>query len=136
MAEALFRSLLCEKLDCENHELGNRGYRILSAGVHAMHGLSASPETIEVLTDQGIELLDHSSQPVSRELLEVADAVYAMTNSHRDSILIDWPEFSTKVELLSRDRQDIHDPIGMGIEEYRRCKAQIEESLQHILESI
>lgn len=134
MAEALLRVLLCEKLGCEIRNLGERGYQVLSAGVHAMYGRTASAETIQVLAEQGIELLDHSSQPLSRELLETADAVYVMTQSHQESILTEWPEFETRVALLSQSGIDVSDPIGMGIDEYRRCKTQIENGLQRIIE--
>ena len=135
MAEAMFRALLCETLGCENHELREQGYEVLSAGVHTMNGLPASIETIQVLAAQGIQLLDHASQPLSRELLEVADVVYAMTNSHLESILANWPEFENRVELLSRKGIDVCDPIGMGIDAYQHCKAQIDESLRTIFDN-
>jgi len=136
MAEAMLRAMLCEKLGCELEELRDRGYEVLSAGIHTMNGLTASLETIEVLTEQGIELRNHSSQPLSRQLLEAADTVYAMTKSHESSILAHWPEYKTRVELLSRDGKDISDPIGMGIDEYRRCQAEIAENLRQILDRI
>jgi protein-tyrosine phosphatase len=59
-----------------------------------------------------------------------------MTRSHRDLLVREFPEAAPRVELLARDGSDIIDPIGSGIDEYRRCANQIEADLQHVVAEI
>jgi hypothetical protein len=37
------------------------------------------------------------------------------------------------VRLLARDGADVIDPLGAGLDEYRRCAEQIEQYLQGIV---
>ncbi|MFN0056615.1 MAG: Sua5/YciO/YrdC/YwlC family protein [Planctomycetales bacterium] len=136
MAEGLFRRLLAEYLGCAEDELVDRGHLVLSAGVSAGMGHPASQESVEILRTRGIDLRGHESQPVSRHLLYQADRIFTMTHGHRDLLLSNFPEFADRVELLARDATDVIDPIGSGLEEYRRCADQIEKNLRAILKEL
>ena len=133
MAEGIFRKLLSERLKCPEDDLVDRGYMVASAGVAAAPGSPASPEAVELLVDRGVDLRGHESQPVTPQLLSQADQIFTMTRSHRDFLVREFPEAASRVRLLARDGSDIIDPIGAGMEEYRRCAAQIETELQHII---
>lgn len=133
MAEGIFRKLLSERLKCPEDELVDRGYMIASAGVAAAPGNPPSPEAVEILVDRGVDLRGHESQPVTPQLLSQADQIFTMTRSHRDFLVREFPEAASRVKLLARDGSDIIDPIGSGIEEYRRCADQIEADLKHIV---
>jgi protein-tyrosine phosphatase len=136
MAEGLFRKLLSERLKCPEDELVDRGYMAASAGVAAVRGSPPSPEGVEILLDRGVDLRGHESQPVTPQLLSQADQIFTMTRSHRDLLAREFPESASRVELLARDGTDIIDPIGAGIEEYRRCADQIEADLQQIIREL
>ena len=136
MAEALFRKLLADKLQCRDEELIDRGFMVASAGLAAAMGIPASPESVEVLRQQSIDISGHASQPLTAQLLEQADHVYTMTRSHRDTIISSQPQLADQVELLARDGSDISDPIGGGIKDYANCEAQIEESIRSIISEI
>jgi protein-tyrosine phosphatase len=136
MAEGLFRHLLTQRLKCRDDELVDRGYIVQSAGLAAGEGYPASPESVQILEERGIDLHEHSSQPASPRLLQQADRVFTMTRQHRDLILREFPEMSGRVELLARDGNDILDPIGFGIDEYEKCANQIEANLKIILDEI
>ncbi len=136
MAEGLFRKLLSDKLQCRDEELINRGFMVSSAGLAAAMGYPASPESVEILRGQGIDISGHASQPLTAQLLEQADHVYTMTRSHRDSILNSQPQLADRVELLARNGSDISDPIGGGINDYANCEAQIEEHIRAIVSKI
>jgi protein-tyrosine phosphatase len=133
MAEGLFRKLLAERLKCPEDELVDRGFMVASAGVAAAHGSPPSPEAVEILADRGVDLRGHESQPVTAQLLSQADHIFTMTRSHRELLVRDFPEMAESVRLLARDGADVIDPIGAGLDEYRRCADQIEQYLQGIM---
>jgi protein-tyrosine phosphatase len=65
--------------------------------------------------------------------LSQADQIFTMTRSHRELLVRDFPELAESVRLLARDGADVIDPIGAGLDEYRRCADQIEGYLQGIM---
>jgi protein-tyrosine phosphatase len=132
MAEALFRKLLSLRLNCSEDELVDRGYIVASAGVAAASGSPPSPEAVEILSERGVDLGGHASQPVTPQLLSQADQIFTMTRSHRDLLVREFHEAASKVRLLASDGSDIIDPIGAGMEEYRRCADQIEAALHDL----
>ncbi len=136
MAEGLFRKILSEKLECQEDELIDRGFVIASAGISAPVGFPASPESVELLQQQGIDLCGHESQPLTPELLAQSDHIFAMTRGHVAAILSGFPEISERVHLLARNGSDISDPIGGGMEDYRRCQAEIESNVRAIISEI
>jgi protein-tyrosine phosphatase len=133
MAEGLFRKLLAERLQCPEDELVDRGYMVASAGVAAGPGSPASPEAVEILAKRGVDLRGHESQPATPQLLSQADKIFTMTRSHRELLVRDFPETAESVRLLAGDGEDVIDPIGAGLDEYRRCADQIEENLREIV---
>lgn len=133
MAEGLFRKLLAERVRCADEDLVDRGYIVASAGVAAGPGSPPSPEAVRVLSQRGIDLQGHESQPVTARLLSQADRIYTMTRGHRELLLREFPEAAPQVRLLAADGSDISDPIGAGLEEYERCAAEIEHHLRKIL---
>ncbi|HET7275095.1 MAG TPA: low molecular weight protein arginine phosphatase [Longimicrobiaceae bacterium] len=78
MAEAIAR-----------REISRRGWqnvRVASAGASAEPGRPAAAEAITVLAREGIDLSDHSSRPLSRDIVEWSDLILAMGPSHLTSI--------------------------------------------------
>jgi protein-tyrosine phosphatase len=136
MAAAVFRKLLAARLQCSEDELPANGYLVVSAGTSAVQGAPASPEAVELVESRGGRLSRHQSQPLSSRLLEQADFVFTMTNSHRTTILQHHPELDTRVRTLADDGSDVVDPIGMGMDEYQRCLDQISGHLQRILQRL
>lgn len=136
MAAAVFRKLLAARLQCDEQELQSHGFLVASAGLAAAAGMPASPEAVELVEHSGGRLAQHQSQPLTPRMLQQADYVFTMTNIHRATILHQYPELSARVQTLSADGTDVSDPIGQGIDEYRRCLAQITESLERILDRL
>lgn len=136
MAEAIFRRMLAERLQCREDELLDRGFAVISAGLAASRGAVASPEAVDLLRQEGIDLSSHESQPVTADLLFHCDHILTMTRSHRDAVLSAYPELHEQVRLLSPQSRDIVDPIGAGWDEYQRCREEIADCLQRLLENI
>jgi tRNA threonylcarbamoyl adenosine modification protein (Sua5/YciO/YrdC/YwlC family) len=136
MAEAICRQLLAAKLGCTLGELEDRGAMVSSAGVAAMLGGRAAREAIEVLSEMGLDLSDHETQPLTEPLVRHADLIFTMTRSHREAILAQWPSAAERTLLLSADESDICDPIGGPAERYQRCAAQLRAALETRTEPI
>ncbi|MDX1963771.1 MAG: L-threonylcarbamoyladenylate synthase [Pirellulales bacterium] len=136
MAEGICRKMVAERLGTTPEELHDRGVLIMSAGIAAGLGGTASPEAVEVLRPDGIDLTPHESQPVTEQLIRHADYIWTMTRSHRQAIVEQWPEAANRAAVLSLDARDIADPIGGPVEYYRRCADQIRQELGRRLEEI
>lgn len=136
MAEAYFRKMLAERLKCSEDELADRGYIVASAGLAAVGGAPASPDAVDVLARQGIDLSSHDSQPLTERLLDQADHIFTMTRAHAESILSCRPELADRVELLATDHADVYDPIGGGVAEYEQCASEIEQHVRTIVSRI
>lgn len=130
MAEGLFRHLLAARLGCKSDELEDRGAMIMSAGIAAMLGGRAAAEAINALSPMGVDLTAHESQPLTEQLVRHADMILAMTRSHRQAILAEWPEAASRVMLLCHDETDVPDPVGGPAEQYERCLAQMTPELE------
>jgi protein-tyrosine-phosphatase/tRNA A37 threonylcarbamoyladenosine synthetase subunit TsaC/SUA5/YrdC len=133
LAEALLRGKLAARLKCALDDLPERGWYVSSAGLAAGYGSPASPESVQLAREHGVDLNAHESQPLTERLLNHADFVFTMTRGHRDAILSRRPDLAGLVEVLARDGSDVPDPIGGGFDEYQRCCESIEKHLDDIL---
>jgi protein-tyrosine phosphatase len=125
MAEALFRTLVAERLGCPPDEVDRHGVVVASAGMAAWAGVRASEHAVEAVAELGGDLSAHESQPLKEPLVRQADVILTMTAAHRDSLVAQFPQAGARVSLLSPNRQDVIDPIGGSLDIYRRCARQI-----------
>jgi glycine hydroxymethyltransferase len=127
MAEALMRHLLAER---------GLSAQVASAGVGACSGHGPSPEAVVALREESIDLRAHRSQPVSPELVEEADWIFAMTHDHLALLELLFPDAVGKMHLLrefSDGPHDLPDPIGRGQRVYNECRDLIKKALVSIL---
>jgi protein-tyrosine-phosphatase len=103
-------------------------WEVASAGVSPVVGQAASRGSLEVARARGFDLSRHRAQAVNAQLLGQADQVWCMTEAHRQSLLLRYPEFRAK--LLTLAPFDIADPVGQSLEVYRECADQIEAALR------
>ena len=136
MAEALFRGLVAERLGCRPDEIERHGVVVASAGIAAWAGGQASAGAMEAMAEMGRDLGGHESQPLTEQLVRQADVILTMTAAHRAAILAQFPEAGGRVAMLSPDRQDVMDPIGGGLDVYRRCARQIHGHLAARLDTL
>jgi protein-tyrosine phosphatase len=136
MAEGLLKKYLKDRAD---------EFDISSAGISAMDGLPASPETIKVMKNEGVDVSAHRSRRLNTELVAESHKIFVMQKMHKDWILRFVPEAKQKVFLLTEFHRpdygnlteaDIPDPIQMSDSFYenvlkviRDCVAKIAESL-------
>lgn len=130
MAEALMRSHLAKRLECQADELEDKGVVVVSAGIAAGQGLAASPEAVDVMNQRDLDISGHSSQLINDRIIRDADVIFSMTRSHLAGLLKHWPAAEARTLLLSPEGQDVADPIGGPMELYQRCAEQIERYVQ------
>jgi len=134
MAEALLRKLLAEKLGCNPTDLADRGYLVESAGTGAYAGSPANPAAVDALSDMGLDISTHRSQPLNLDLASRADYIYVMTADHARIVAALGAGVADRVRTL--DEEDIEDPIGGDKALYRRCAERIENALRNRLKEI
>ena len=132
MAEGICNRELSEKLGCSVDQLGEKGYKVVSAGIMAGTGFSATPEAIQACSEESVDISDHRSQPVTMDLINRADFIYVMDSSHRHAVLNLASHKAGQIEFLSK-QVDITDPIGMSIGTYRKCANLIAQSIEERL---
>jgi tRNA threonylcarbamoyl adenosine modification protein (Sua5/YciO/YrdC/YwlC family) len=130
MAEAICRDMLAKRLGCTIDQLEDRGAMVMSAGIAAEEGGRAADEAVKVMSDLGLDLQGHETQPLSEPLARHADVIYAMTRSHREAIVAQWPSAAERVKVLAADGGDICDPIGGSVERYRCCADRLRAELE------
>jgi len=129
MAEGLFR-----KLAQGRHDL-----RVISAGIGAIGGQRASSLTLELLRDEGVDLSEHRSRPVTPELLAEATHIFAMTKDHLAILELMFPEAAPRMRLLREVCDgpfDVPDPIGGGMRGYRECLEVLKRCIPKIFQMI
>ena len=100
--------------------------RILSAGVRARSGGSASQVVRHVARINGFSLSDHYSSPLSRRLVKKVDVILVMEQWQKEDILERFPQAEGKtfrmMEYLWRgdpsEVGDIPDPTGRSTADY------------------
>jgi protein-tyrosine-phosphatase len=136
MAAGLLRWRLAEEGLDSSHP-------VMSAGVWAADGQPASQNAIAVMAERGIDITDHIAHTITANDVAEAELILVMGQEHAQMIRNTWPQYAWKIYRLSEmagKRQDIQDPYGGSIEEYRACADTISDYIsrgfRHILELI
>ena len=93
-----------------------------SCGLAAALDASASGGAIQAVKDlYDIDLSLHRSKPVTRQLLDSADIIFAMSQNHAAPIL-SFPEYRDKVYIAS---PPISDPYMQDVSVYKECAKEL-----------
>ena len=116
-------------------------HQVASAGVWALDGRPASEHAITVMAECGIDISDHIARTVTADDMAEADLILVMSRDQAQVLRNTWPQYDWKVHRLSEmagKRQDVEDPYGGPIEEYRASadiiERYIEQGFRNILE--
>jgi L-threonylcarbamoyladenylate synthase len=129
MAAGFCRKILADKIGCEVDRLSDFGYKISSGGVMAPIAQPASPGCIEVCNEAGVDLSGHETAGLTESDIMKCDLIYVMTAGDRQRITDFYPGISPKCRLLA-ENQNIEDPIGGEISQYRHCASQIIRAIE------
>ena len=116
-----------------------RSVRVVSAGVAARKGERVSENSVVALRKVGIDISDHSSRPITQEMLNQAAAIICMTESHRAMIQLQ-AEPPPKHIYLFREfmpqeaDKEIPDPYGGPLKVYELARDEMVEAIPSLLE--
>lgn len=109
MAEAILRAKQIE------------GVSVRSAGIHTEDGIPISSNAQTLMEEANMAYTPHASK-VNKDMVEGADLVLTMTQSHRFSLAEAFPQFAEKIFTLKEyvdEIGDVHDPYGGDLQTYR-----------------
>jgi L-threonylcarbamoyladenylate synthase len=134
MAEGICKKILADKIGCSIDSLSGFGYKVESAGVAAIEGLPASGEAEIVCRQFGISIAGHRSRTLTPQLIKEFDFVFAMSQAHLQ-ISQALSGSHVKVSLLDSNHE-VPDPIGRGLEMYKKCAEQMESALKERIDEL
>jgi protein-tyrosine-phosphatase len=146
MAEGILKKMLKEnKLD---------NFEVNSAGISTLDGAPASLFAMEVAKTRNVDLSQHRSRQMNRQILKKADLVLVMSYEHIEHIGKMDKKALEKTYLLkafpqnqpaqtgerplasNEDKREgvlyIEDPIGGSMDDYQQCFLKIENEIRRI----
>lgn len=122
------RSPMCEALMKRAvADLSGLNVKVRSAGLNAKAGSPAHPWAVIAARDFGVDLSQHRSRLLTPEMLDQADAIFAMDYQNQVELLCRYPAARQRVFMLSAYAGDnyrsteIQDPFYGNEDETRRC---------------
>jgi protein-tyrosine-phosphatase len=118
------------------------GFEIVSAGISAVEGFRPTPNAIEVMNEESIDISSYSTKPFSKDPANNFDIILVMSNYHKDFILNLMPDEKDKVFTYMefagiRDGDhEIADPIGQPLSAYRTARDQIKQATEKIVQKL
>jgi protein-tyrosine-phosphatase len=88
---------------------------------------------MEAMREANIDISVHRTRSLSPSLLDSADWIFTMSQSHKDSILSIVPSCADRVRLLSKRNEEIPDPISRSLECYRQVRDKIANCLRDVV---
>ncbi len=119
--------------------LGREGWQVLSAGTWAQNGQAASRYSREILAERGLDISDHVSKVITREMLEEAALVLCLAEGHAEAMRAEFPDQASKIFLLTEmvgQRYSISDPYGGPRYAYVRMINDVTELIENGLPRI
>jgi protein-tyrosine phosphatase len=115
-------------LKSELKRLGkDQEFEVVSCGVFARKGVPVTFEAELILKNEEIDIANHHSQPLSREMVESATHILAMAEEHRTAILELFPGTGERIRVLN-----VEDPIGKDFQVYKECFEKIKKEMKEI----
>lgn len=134
MAEAILKKAI------EESGRNIEEYCISSAGISTVDGMNASKHSIEAVKELGIDLSNHRSKVITKELIDNSDIILTMTKSHKEILVQAVPKCKEKVYTLkgfvNKSELDISDPFGGNLDTYKDTMKEIIYSVNEIVKKI
>lgn len=111
---------------------------VKSAGLFASEGSAASTYTRLVLEENGM-MGDHKSSFLTDEKVEWATYIFTMTNSHKQEILIRYPNAEAKVFTLKEyvnKTGDVSDPYGGSLDIYKETYNELVSLIDELFKKL
>ena len=132
MAEALFKQ--------SASSTGLKNFSAMSAGIYAKPGTGADPRSVTVAEEFGVRLNGHRAQPITREIIENADAIFVMDSPNEAGLLGKYPKVYKKLYMLGSFTEggqlrngEIEDPYNGDHDDIRRCYKIIQSGVHRLV---
>ena len=89
MAEGMLKDLLKDN-----------SISIKSAGTSVFMSEPANNKAVHVMRELGVDISQHTSQPVTEKLIKESDIILTMTESHKEKILSMFPDAKNKIYTI------------------------------------
>ena len=115
-----------------------KSLKVISAGVAASKGDRVSENSVQAVKKVGLNLSGHLAQPLSERLVYDALAIFCMTESHRQTILLSFdppPEniFLFREFMPPPAAHEIGDPYGGSLKHYEACRDEMVEAIPSLV---
>jgi protein-tyrosine-phosphatase len=135
MAEGILKSVLSEK--------GVKNISVSSAGTAGLDKLPASAFAVEAAKLWNVDISSHRSTPLTKEIINSANLILAMSSNHIRVIQNLAPNALKKTYLLkgfpkaySPMHEDVYDPIGGPLDLYNQTFLELDEKIRGIVGEI
>lgn len=132
MAAALARRIAAER--------GWTSLRVASAGTGAAEGSPASDGALLVSLEQGLDLNEHRSRPLTAELVADSDIILVMGGGHLDRVrqLGGGERAHLLADFAANDAagRAVSDPFGGDLSVYRETFGQLETEIGRALDRL
>ncbi|GGJ91964.1 hypothetical protein GCM10007063_13200 [Lentibacillus kapialis] len=107
---------------------------VQSAGIFAVNHQRPNNHAVEALKQQGVTL-DTTSRPVTQGLLHWADLVLTMTTQHKQSLILEFPDYQQKYftlkEYVSHADRQIWNDLKREYADYEEKRSRFIQRNQH-----
>ena len=117
-------ALLQERL----HEVNETDWIVTSAGIRANNGEPATPYSVQLMAERGIDLSEHRSHTFDFDLIRPSALILCMEKTQVDWIKAHYPEKCGNIYMLSElsGRQiDVPDPYGGTLAVYQQMVSDL-----------
>jgi protein-tyrosine-phosphatase len=115
-------------------------FHVASAGLHANPNSAADPRSLRMAPEFGVSLDHHRSTQLTRQMVDEADAVFAMDRSNQVEFLSLYPDAERKLFMLGTyavpKLSEIPDPFMGDEEDLRRCYRDLELCLRNLVRDL
>lgn len=124
MAEGLMKDYLVKQRKKSRFEVS-------SAGLEAADGDPMTQNAAAALENLGVRNFTHKSVAATRKMLERADLIVCMTQSHKANLRAHGFDSVTVAELTGG--ADVADPYGRGLDVYTACAQYLKYACADVL---
>lgn len=126
-------------------EIGRGDVVVASASTLGITGPPAHELSIQVASENSLDLSQHRARPLTGFLLRESNLVLVMTEEHRYECVRQFKSGRDRVKLLGSFRPDtpdkapageIDDPLGSDIDYFREIWGQIREGVDGLVEQL
>lgn len=131
MAEALLKKKV------EDKKISDK-YLSCSSGIHAYPGDISTYEACKIMKDEyGIDLSNHRATAIRDSKIEEMDLILCMTNSHKNSLNMIYPNLKDRVFLIKEYvglEGEVDDPWGYPLNVYSKCAKDLNEYIDLLIQ--